>query len=222
MLSGVCPILSSERHLKAFKFYLQKRPEVIPHINALWTITPGSVHRVHTVCVDIITTCTSLRSLACHPQVLTAAICHKPTVIHAGLVDLTMIELSLIELSMRISWQNLMHFPSGGQFLHQLERLHLIGPLDAWAVFPKLNNLTRASIEMGLHRRIPGEMFREMVKSPKLEQVVLTTRLHGEERQSLLDVAQEMDGRFSVVNHRKLRWKESNLWHESLQDPDRL
>ncbi|KAJ7164657.1 hypothetical protein C8R43DRAFT_987782 [Mycena crocata] len=220
MLAGVSIILTDERHLVAFQYYIEKRPEVIPHIHSLWTISPGSVRRVSRVCQTIINTCTSIRALACHPHVLMESICRNPDLNHAHLVDLTMIEF-------RITWSNFMnHSPSGTKIFHQIERLHFIGALDqtlwsAWAVIPKLNNLTRASIAMGSHRNITPSLFEQVIQSPKLRQVVITTRLHGEEQQMLSDVAQEIDDRFSVM-HRRRRWKESNLWHESLQDPERF
>lgn len=196
MLSGVAVILTSERQVRAFKFYLQQRPEVIPHIRALWAIIPSSFKRLNRVFVDIVTTCTGLRSLACHARTLLLAICRKPALIHTHLVDLTVIEF-------RVSWQAVMHLTTAAQ----LERLHFIGPLD-WPspVVPKLNNLTRVSIAMGSHKTIPGHVFTEMVKSPELQQVVITTRLQGADQQSLSNAAQEIDGRFSVL-HRRRRWK---------------
>ncbi|KAJ7505508.1 hypothetical protein B0H11DRAFT_2220936 [Mycena galericulata] len=220
MLSGVAVILTSLRQLEAFAQYLAKRTEVIPHIHALWTIAPGSVRRFTVVSADIINTCTSIRSLACHPHVLEYALGRRQignqTLRHTRCVDLTLIEF-------RASWHNLMQYAALAQFFHQIERLHFIGALDAhlWSVFPKLNNLTRVSIAMGSHERISAPVFTEMLGSPKLQQVVVTTRLHGEDQQSLADAVQEIDDRFSVL-HRRRRWKEANLWHESLQDPDRF
>ncbi|KAJ7740193.1 hypothetical protein DFH07DRAFT_965380 [Mycena maculata] len=219
MLSGVSVILTSERQMKAFKFYLRACPEVIPHIHALWTVTPGSVRQISTLCVDIITTCTSLRALACHPHILLQSICQQTTLAHTLLVDLTMIEF-------RVPWSLLMNYGgsrTGAELFNQLERLHFIGALDTnhWAVFPKLNNISRVSIAMGSHRRITADLFQELVASPKLLQVVITTRLHGEAQQTLSSAAQDIDDRFSVL-HRRRRWKEANLWNESLQDPDRF
>ncbi|KAJ7459674.1 hypothetical protein FB451DRAFT_1271132 [Mycena latifolia] len=218
MLSGVSIILTSGPQLQAFLYYLQQRPEVIPHIHALWTICPGSVRRITSTCVSIINLCTSIRSLACHPQVLLQSICRAPFE-HTHCVDLTLIEF-------RVTWHSFMQTASGQSLFNGLERLHFIGALDQnlwaqWAVIPKLQNLTRASIAMGSHRNITPELFAQVVKSPKLKQVVITTRLHGEEQQMLSDAAQAIDDRFSVM-HRRRRWKESNLWHESLQDRDRF
>jgi hypothetical protein len=220
MLSGVSVILIRESQLLAFDSYLSTRPEVIPHIRYLWTICPGSVRRVARVCVSIINTCTNIRSLACHPHVLLESICRGQTFKHTRCVDLTMIEF-------RVTWSSFMEgTASGANFFHQLERLHFIGALDhslwaTWAVIPKLNNLARASIALGSHRNVNKTLFEQVVKSPKLQQVVITTRLHGEDQQNLSDAAQEIDDRFSVI-HRRRRWKESNLWHESLQEPDRF
>ncbi|KAJ6557289.1 hypothetical protein DFH09DRAFT_1163644 [Mycena vulgaris] len=219
MLPGVAVILKSARQVDAFKYYLETRPEVIPHIHSLWTITPGAVRRISHACAQIINTCTNLRALACHPQVLLDSICSAPTLTHTHCVDLTMIEF-------RVTWNSFMKKPAGVNFFNQLERLHFIGALDQslwadWAVIPKLQNLTRSSIAMGSHRNLTPALFVQLIKSPKLQQVVITTRLHGEEQQMLSDAAQAIDDRFSVM-HRRRRWKESNLWHESLQDPVRF
>ncbi|KAJ7505510.1 hypothetical protein B0H11DRAFT_1904828 [Mycena galericulata] len=217
MLPGVAVILTSLRQLEAFAQYLAKRPEVIPHIHALWTIAPGSVRRFIVVSAGIINTCTSIRSLACHPRVLEYALGRNQfgnqTLRHTRCVDLTLIEF-------RVSWHSLMQYALLAQFFHQIERLHFIGA-HVWSVFPKLDNLVRVSIAMGSHERIPAPVFTELLGSPKLQQVVVTTRLHGEGQQSLTDAVQEIDDRFSVL-HRRRRWKEAKLWHESLQDPDRF
>ncbi|KAF8208707.1 hypothetical protein K438DRAFT_1930297 [Mycena galopus ATCC 62051] len=220
MLAGVSIILVTEGQLLAFEAFLKLRPEVIPYIHSLWTICPGSVRRVARLCTSIINTCTELRALACHPHVLLDSVCRGATFKHTRCVDLTLIEF-------RVTWSTFMDAsPNGARFFHQLERLHFIGALDhslwaTWAVIPKLNNLARASIAMGSHRNITPALFAELVKSPKLQQVVITTRLHGEDQQMLSDAVQEIDERFSVI-HRRRRWKESNLWHESLQDPHRF
>jgi len=220
LIEGVSITLIRESQMTAFESYLKMRPEVIPHVRALWTICPGSVRRITRVCVSIINTCTNIRSLACHPHVLLESICRGAVFKHTRCVDLSIIEF-------RITWSTFMDASSNGtKFFHQLERLHFIGALDhslwaTWAVIPKLNNLTRASIAMGSHRNITPTLFSQMVKSPKLQQVVVTTRLHGVDQQMLADAVQEIDERFSVI-HRRRRWKESNLWHESLQDPNRF
>ncbi|KAJ7695983.1 hypothetical protein B0H17DRAFT_1054446 [Mycena rosella] len=218
MLSGVSVILTTDRQMEAFKYYIEQRPEVIPHIHSLWAISPGSFHRIARTCVSIINMCTSIRSLACHPQVLLQSICQGPFK-HTDCVDLTMIEF-------RVTWNSFMQSPSGAQFFNNIARLHFIGALEQnlwanWAVIPRLQNLTRASIAMGSHRVISPALFAQVVQSPKLKQVVITTRLHGEDQQMISDAAQAIDDRFSVI-HRRRRWKESNLWHESLQDPNRF
>ncbi|KAJ7712453.1 hypothetical protein B0H16DRAFT_1624991 [Mycena metata] len=220
MLSGVSVTLVSEEQFNAFESYLQGRPEVIPQIRALWTICPGSIRKIQRVCASIINTCTSIRSLACHPNILLESICREPSFKHTQCVELTLIEF-------RVTWSTLMNSSrNGSTFFHQIQRLHFIGALDhslwvTWAVIPKLNNLTRVSIAMGSHKDITRPLFAEMLKSPKLKQVVITTRLHGEEQQNLSDTVQEFDHRFSVI-HRRRRWKECNLWHEGLQDPERF
>ncbi|KAJ7855947.1 hypothetical protein B0H14DRAFT_3448753 [Mycena olivaceomarginata] len=220
MLEGVSVILTSENQLLAFESFLKQRPEVIPHIHALWTICPGSVTRITRVCVSIINTCTKIRSLACHPSILLESVCRGKAFNHTRCVDLTMIEF-------RVTWNTFTESSThGAKFFNQLERLHIIGALDqslwaTWAIIPKLDSLTHASIAMGSHRNITKALFSRVVESPKLQQVVITTRLHGEDQQMLSDNVQEIDERFSVV-HRRRRWKESSLWHESLQDPTRF
>ncbi|KAJ6584748.1 hypothetical protein B0H19DRAFT_1106374 [Mycena capillaripes] len=220
MLAGVSIILLKESQMDAFLAYIKEHPEAIPNVRALWTICPGSVRAISRVCVSIIDLCTNIRSLACHPHVLLESICRGDEFRHARCVDLTMIEF-------RITWASFMDASaSGAKFFHQLERMHFIGALDhslwaTWAVIPKLNNLARASIAMGSFRNLNKSLFERVVESPKLQQVVVTTRLHGEDQQMLSDAAQEIDHRFSVI-HRRRRWKESNLWHESLQDSNRF
>ncbi|KAJ7264012.1 hypothetical protein B0H12DRAFT_1102476 [Mycena haematopus] len=220
MLAGVSITLVNERQLLAFESFLKLRPEVIPYIHNLWTICPGSVRRVARSCISIINTCTHIRSLACHPHVLLESICRGAVFKHTHCVDLTMIQF-------RVTWSTFMDASTNGtKFFHQLRRLHFIGALDhsmwaTWAIIPKLNNVTRVSIAMGSHREITPSLFNQLITSPKLEQVVITTRLHGEDQQILSDVVQDIDERFSLI-HRRRRWKESNLWHESLQDPNRF
>ncbi|KAJ7043895.1 hypothetical protein C8F04DRAFT_1389332 [Mycena alexandri] len=220
MLEGVSVILVSEEQLNAFEAYLEKRPEVIPQIHALWTICPGSVQNIQRLCASIINTCTSIRALACHPTILLESVCRGSSFKHTHCVELTLIEF-------HVTWSTFMNSsPNGSTFFHQIQRLHFIGALDhslwaTWAVIPKLNNLTRVSIAMGSQKNITQALFAEVVKSPKLKQVVITTRLHGEDQQNLSDTVQEIDHRFSVI-HRRRRWKECNLWHEGLQDPDRF
>jgi hypothetical protein len=130
-------------------------------------------------------------------------------------------------IEFRVTWNTFMESSThGAKFFNQLQRLHIIGALDqslwaTWAIIPKLDSLTHASIAMGSHRNITKALFSRVVESPKLQQVVITTRLHGEDQQMLSDNVQEIDERFSVV-HRRRRWKESSLWHESLQDPTRF
>ncbi|KAJ6619552.1 hypothetical protein B0H10DRAFT_2026228 [Mycena sp. CBHHK59/15] len=220
-LSRVPIILTSEAQFTAFQFYLTQRPEVIPHIHYLWTISPGSVRGIFHTAIFIINTCTSIRSLACHPHILLGSICAAratESLRHTQCVDLTMIEF-------RVAWSHVMT-RSGATFFHQLDRLHFIGALNQvlWAtsaVIPKLDNLTRASIAMGSHRNITKSLFAQVVESPKLQQVVITTHLHGDGQQALADEAQDIDHRFSVM-HRRRRWKETKFWHESLQDRDRF
>ncbi|KAF7346108.1 hypothetical protein MSAN_01837500 [Mycena sanguinolenta] len=219
MLAGVSIILTNERQLASFEDLLKARPEVIPYIRSLWTICPGSVRRVHKTCVNIINTCIHLRALACHPHVLLESISRGPDFKHTRCVDLTMIEF-------RVTWNSFMQSPNGAKLFNQLQRLHFIGALDNsawanWAVIPKLDNLSRASIAMGSHKQIQPSLFAQLIKSPKLQQVVITTRLHGEDQQMLSNAVQDIDDRFGVI-HRRRRWKESNLWHESLQDPNRF
>ncbi|KAJ7163303.1 hypothetical protein C8R46DRAFT_337814 [Mycena filopes] len=220
MLEGVSIILTTEKQMNAFESLLKARPALIPQIQALWTISPGSVHKISSVCVRIIKMCTSIRALACHPNILLESLCRAVPFQHTRCVDLTMIEF-------RITWATFMNSsPSGARFFNQIQRLHFIGALDhslwaTWAVIPRLDNLTRASIAMGSYKNITQPLFAEVVQSPKLKQVVITTRLHGQDQQDLSDAVQDIDHRFSVI-HRRRRWKECNLWHESLQEPDRF
>ncbi|KAJ7212288.1 hypothetical protein GGX14DRAFT_622923 [Mycena pura] len=217
MLSGVPIILADRRQLEAFESYLMTRPEVIPHIRNLWTICPTSVISVHRLCVSIINRCTHLRSLACHPHIL-FHILNTSELQHTRCVDLTLIEF-------RIRWGHYMQSSTvWAQFFNQLRRLHFIGAMDHFStltVIPKLENIARVSVALGSSTLVQPVMFEELMKSPKLGQVVITSRLHGDAHKALSDAAQQIDDRFSVM-HRRRRWKEHNLWRESLQDPDRF
>ncbi|KAJ7269698.1 hypothetical protein C8J57DRAFT_1322849 [Mycena rebaudengoi] len=208
-LSSVPVILWKETQMQAFKFYLEQRPEVIPHIHYLWVITP-IVHYSLThysltpLCVSILNTCTEIRALACQPDILLDSICAAPTLLHTHCVDLTLMEF-------RVAWTSFMERSScGAAFFHQIE-----------PVVPKLNNLRRLSLALGLHKHFNPAVFARVLTSPKLQQAVITTRLHGQDQQRLADAARKVDPRMSVM-HRRKRWTETKLWHEVSQDKDRF
>ncbi|KAK7048185.1 hypothetical protein R3P38DRAFT_2867860 [Favolaschia claudopus] len=221
MLEGVSVILTKEQQLYAFEAFLAMRPEYVDQIRALWTICPGAVRRVVRVSVSIINTCTNVRSLACYPLVLLESVCRGAVFKHTKCVELTLIEF-------RVTWSTFMDSSlNGAKFFNQLEHLHFIGAFEYtgwaanWAMIPQFDNLNRISIAMGSYSQIQPTLFNKVIKSPKLKQVVVTTRLHGDEQQALQDAVQQIDHRFSVI-HRRRRWKETNLWHEGLHDPDRF
>ncbi|KAJ7269692.1 hypothetical protein C8J57DRAFT_1322780 [Mycena rebaudengoi] len=220
-LSSVPVILWKETQMKAFKFYLEQRPEVIPHIHYLWAIASSIIPYSFTpLCVSILNICTEIRALACQPDILLRSICAAPTLLHTHCVDLTLMEF-------RVAWTSFMERSScGAAFFHQIERMHCIGPLDqslwaTWAVVPKLDNLRRLSVALGLHKHFNPAVFARVLTSPKLQQAVITTRLHGQDQQRLADAAREVDSRMSVM-HRRKRWTETKLWHEVSQDKDRF
>ncbi|KAJ7269697.1 hypothetical protein C8J57DRAFT_319021 [Mycena rebaudengoi] len=216
-LSHVSVILWKETQLKAFKFYLWQCPEVIPHIHYLWATVPIINSSLTRLCVSILNTCTEIRALACQPATLRGSICAAPTLLHTHCVDLTLMEI-------HVEWASLMWHSSGVAFFHQIERMHCIDPLDlsaTWAVFPKFNNLKRLSVALGLHKGFNPAVFAPVLTSPQLQQVVITTRLHGQDQQRLTDAVREVDPRMSVM-HRRKRWTETKLWHEASQDKDRF
>ncbi|KAJ7712452.1 hypothetical protein B0H16DRAFT_1624990 [Mycena metata] len=225
MLSGVSIILSTPWQLHAFKWYLETRPEAIPQIRALWTICPFSSERETRasipVATAIIQSCTNIHSLACHPRVLenlfdiyalgyTSDI--PPPFQHTQCVDLT--------LATGMYWSGIMS-TRAAEFLHQMQRLHFLGAIHPYSYIPPLNNLTRMSIAMGSATKVVSRVFRNVLKSPKLQQVVITTRLTGDEQEFLAENVHGIDPRFSVL-YRRRRWREPALWHESFQDPDRF
>ncbi|KAJ7075885.1 hypothetical protein B0H15DRAFT_956124 [Mycena belliarum] len=185
--------------MEAFLSFITQRPEVIPDIRALWTISPGFVRRPPHLRIDY-------KLVHRHPLARLPPGCTDPVHLHSASPGTPTDE--------------------GAQFFNQLEHLHFIGALDQnlwaqWAAIPKLKNLTRASLVMGSHRTITPQLFEQVIQSPKLKQVVITTRLHGDEQQMLADATLAIDDRFSVM-HRRRRWKETNLWHESLLDQNRF
>jgi hypothetical protein len=229
MLSGVAVVLTIERQTVAFRIFLRDRPEFIPYIHALWTITTTSIDSSLStfsisveVILDIIAICTNLRSLASNPSILYMAVFRHRTLVHTHLVDLTMLSTGLHSY-----WHRLRAFEPGAALVQQLESLHIIvvGTLERkpWDdVFPpKMNNLSRLSISMGSQKSLAGDIFIDVIESPRLQQVVITSHLRGEEQQELSDVVQGIDDRFSVVPHRSDS-SESEWWHENLLDPGRF
>ncbi|KAJ7043896.1 hypothetical protein C8F04DRAFT_682388 [Mycena alexandri] len=217
MLSGVSVILSTPRQLHAFKWYLETWPEAISQIHALWTICPFSSERETQASIPVSATitqmCTKIRSLACHPDVLYHLVDRSPFQ-HTRCVDLT--------IDSGIHWSAIMNSFHGAEFFHQIQRLHFLGAIfPYYDMGPALNNLTRMSMAMGLVTNIGSVKFGGVLKSPKLQQMVITTRLTGDEQEFLAEDVHKIDPRFSVL-YRRRRWREPNLWHESFQDPDRF
>ncbi|KAJ7644285.1 hypothetical protein FB45DRAFT_292708 [Roridomyces roridus] len=205
MLPLVAVVLTTVRQMTSFKLYL-RRPNIIPHIHSLWAIAPGSESFYHatTLCTNIIRKCTAVRSLACQETVLHAAL----TPNHTHCVDLTLI-------GCRQDWrQNL------PKFFDQIQHLHLIDSNRDW--LPRFKNLTRLTIALASDKEILSrESCQDLVKSPKLLQVVITTRRHGKEYEALSEAAQAIDDRFGVM-HLRRRWKEVDIWRQGLRDPDRF
>ncbi|KAJ7811047.1 hypothetical protein B0H14DRAFT_1475745 [Mycena olivaceomarginata] len=117
MLSGVAVVLTSERQTVAFWFFLQDRHEFIPHIHALWAITPTSIDSSLStfsisveVILDIIAICTNLRSLASNPSILYMAVFRHRTLVHTHLVHLTMLSTGLHSY-----WHRLRAFEPGSR-----------------------------------------------------------------------------------------------------------
>ncbi|KAJ7644274.1 hypothetical protein FB45DRAFT_292490 [Roridomyces roridus] len=217
MFPGVV-VLQNKRQLVAFLNFIAQYPEFIQKVHALWTICSGPVQHHARASMEIIRACTSVRSLACHSYVLQHAISSAQSVAtHTRLVDLTLAEFD------RANWNALLHFyPAVHRLFHQIERLHCVGaPASIWTEFPELNKLTRLSIGMGVHKHIHESLFRNVLRSPKLQQIVITTRLHGEEQSALSSQVQQIDNRFSVL-HKRRRWKELTLFCESVLDPERF
>lgn len=215
MLPRVPIMLTTKKQMDAFDAYLQKRPEVVPHIHALWTIVLGSIYPMKSVCAAIIRRCTSLRSLACHPAVLHEALQQDAPLAHTHCTDLTLFQFTI--------WNAPQANIQFAHLLNQVRRLHLIGSLEsspfASHVLPKLASLQRISVATGTTLTLDAVAFGELLQSPNLEQVVVTTSLHGDKQQDLKLQAPEIDHRIAVL-HRRRRWKEHNLWRDSLQDPD--
>jgi hypothetical protein len=150
------------------------------------------------------------------------AVFRHRTLVHTHLVDLTMLSTDLHSF-----WHRLRAFEPGAALFQQLQSLHIIvvGTLERkpWdEVFPpKMNTLSRLSISMGSHKSLAGDIFIEVIESPRLQQVIITSHLRGDEQQELSDVVQGIDDRFSVVSHRSDS-SESERWHENLLDPGRF
>ncbi|KAF7297827.1 hypothetical protein MKEN_01406500 [Mycena kentingensis (nom. inval.)] len=220
MLPLVPVMLTSKKQVYAFDAYLRTSPEVIAQIHHLWTIAPGSVYASRDVCVSVIKRCTSLRSLACHPHVLEEAFRYAPTLEHKHCTSLTLFQF-------RVLWAPSLanRHTAFAQLLHQVQRLHFIGCLDepAWsnadARLPKLDNVRRVSVATGSCSSLLGATYENLLQSPKLEQLVITTRLHGEPQQNLKLAAPAIDHRIGIM-HRRRRWKEHNLWRDGLQDAE--
>ncbi|KAJ7288515.1 hypothetical protein C8J57DRAFT_1280534, partial [Mycena rebaudengoi] len=74
---------------------------------------------------------------------------------------------------------------------------------------------------MGSSEIVNPVIFQAFFDSPKLRQVVFTTHLQGSKIDDFAQEAQMVDGRINVIRRRR-RWKETNMWHESLSDNDRF
>ncbi|KAJ7163322.1 hypothetical protein C8R46DRAFT_1102990 [Mycena filopes] len=229
MLSGVSVILSTPWQLESFAGLLKARPEAIPQIHDLWTILPFASKReirdaVPTT-VSVIRLCTNVRSLACTSRVLYDIIHSsapfEPTQLFepTQCVDLTL-DLDAYSYSLMNTASAAAH-----PFLRQIHRLHLIGTLESswggWGVLPTMDNLTHLSVATGSATHIEKRNLRKVVKSPKLQQAVITTRLTGDEQEFLAGDVHDIDPRFSVL-YRRRRWTEPKLWHERAQDPARF
>ncbi|KAJ7289175.1 hypothetical protein C8J57DRAFT_1276926 [Mycena rebaudengoi] len=230
-LSAVPVILTTEFQMTAFKAYLDEHPEAIPHIRALWIIGHDNTYScTHQIAISIVHTCTSIRSLGCRDGILWESVYAARPLRHTQCVDLTVVGYVNPDYSALNRVLN--EFPSSAAFLNQLQHLHLIEP-DQWdsifwlplKILPELKNLTHLSIatRTDILIRTPQwpldlEALRtQVVKAPRLQQVVLTTRLHGEELEKICKEARRIDACFVVV-HRPRRWKESRVWQQSLQD----
>nr|GAT50602.1 predicted protein [Mycena chlorophos] len=225
MLPHVAITLTDMKGLEAFDYFLTQRGgEVIPFIHNLWIIHGGtSVTRTGDLCMSIIQRCSDIRTLACHPIDLMRAMPGpdaENTRTHPHCVSLTLFQF-------RIRWGSYMTPDQPFcQFMDQIQQLHFIGALDHQldsedGAIPELANVRRASIALGSGRIINSELFMDLLASPKLERVVLTSHLHQEQFAELAMQAPMVDHRLSVV-HRRRRWKEQLLWQQRIHDPERF
>ncbi|KAF7299203.1 hypothetical protein MIND_00869000 [Mycena indigotica] len=217
MLPKVAVVLKSKEQLQAFDYYLDKRgAQVIPRIRALWTICPGSGHDISTLGVSIIQRCIHIRSLACPPYILQRLLSGR-TLKHKECVSLTLFQY-------RAYWAGSMTDTAFKAFMNQLEHLYFIGALEQnhWSpnsIVPKLDKVKRISIAIGSDPQLRPEALVNLLESPKLQQVVVTSHLHSDEHSSLVTQASTIDHRIMIM-HRRRRWKEHNIWQDGIHDPD--
>ncbi|KAJ7212850.1 hypothetical protein C8J57DRAFT_1538992 [Mycena rebaudengoi] len=181
---------------------------------ALWIIGHDNTYScTHQITISIVHTCTNIRSLGCRDGILWESVYAARPFRHTQCVDLTVV--GYVNPDSSALNRVLNEFPSSAAFLNQLQHLHLIEP-DQWdsifwlplKILPELKNLTHLSIatRTDILIRTPQwpldlEALRtQVVKAPKLQQVVLTTRLHGEELEKICKEARRIDACFVVVH----------------------
>ncbi|CAK5267456.1 unnamed protein product [Mycena citricolor] len=219
LLTLVPIVLSTGLNFESFSEYLSLRlgeSALVRHLFIFPRTASNRTHNAH--CVSIVSQCTELRSLGCGTTLLYQSVLGLGHLRHVHCVDLTLVRF-------QETWDRLMSYsPRAIQFMHQLRDLHLIGNLDhvIWTqrgMVPKLDNLVHLSLALGGYNHLPQRMFEDVVRSPKLEQIVITTKVHGAKEQALKDAAYDLDSRFSVL-HRRRRWKERELWMRAVRNPD--
>jgi len=212
--------LSRADQLPAFLHFLNAHPAplVADAIRFLWII-PDHAGRVQQVCAQIIEKCTNLVSLACHYHVFKAFTSSTSDLLHKKCVDLTLMDLGAMN-----DFTHLVNVSPRRELVHSLDRLHVISSLDhhRWPTpFPRLEKISRFSIAIGSSSVVKEPFFHELVRSPKLERVVVTTRSRGNFAAMLMNKVRQIDRRFSVL-YRRNRWTELSQWKESAQDPDKF
>lgn len=227
--------LSRRRQISAFLVFLSSEPQrlVAKSIRHLWIVPDSPVLSRHSdehlddnqhpdlpVCQQIIRECTGLVSLACRLRVLRAAICRADVLRHTECVDLTLMDFNRDNLSLG----DLVKTQVGAQFLNQLDRLHIFGPLDGYVLYNHpwnpppvvvtvaMRNLTHLSVSLGFGSSLSFlSPFLKTLLTENLEQIWFTSRLHGEEAIELAEQLRYIDPRCELA-YRPRRCKEMNIW----------
>ncbi|KAK7048182.1 hypothetical protein R3P38DRAFT_1853737 [Favolaschia claudopus] len=229
LLQRVSVLLSKDYQILAFHNYLKTHPEAASQIRALWLIclSPRSCRRVRKSSIAIIDACINVRALACTPEhLMLSGICSNEEESPAEFKHTRCVELTLNDFD--VTWPHLLQ-GNGLKLFNQLSHLNYVGslPSSSWSdistLLPTLPNLTRASVAINTadYMRIPMRIFTEVLRSPNLQQLVVTTTLNGDSMRNLSSLIQNLDERCCVM-HRRRRWKEKNMWLWNLEDPERF
>lgn len=210
---GCLPLVPVTLHrrnqLKSFNKFV-KKPGIASLIRFLWVIPSDA--RLSDLSAQIISRCNNVLALACPVDVLLQ--------LNLNVLGELKHCTELTIKAQKISW------PFGPQsaFCERIQRLHLIGPCQyrSWHNSLPFINVSSLSYSSG-HDSAMGKFVHLTSKFRTLKRIAVVTHWQNEVPADALQVLTETLGpekvKVSVVN-RPRRWKEVNIWIDSLHDKD--